>query len=74
MRSENTGDQAIPVFIRRRMPNAIEEELLTATEYVRRYLAIAWRVFERAEREKQTGDSHESDTNDTIRLAENYFG
>lgn len=74
MRSENTGDQAIPAPIRRRMPNAIEEELLTATEYVRRYWAVAWQVCERVEREKRTVDSHESDTNDTIRLAEKYFG
>lgn len=70
MSTESSDDQGIPLFVRRRMPSASQEELLEATENVRRYLAVAWRIFERIQREEQSADSHESDAGDTIQRAD----
>ena len=42
----------IPSFIRRRMPNATEVELLEATEAFKRYINVVIRIHERRELEQ----------------------
>lgn len=70
MDNQNDDDQEIPLFIRRRMPNASVEEMREATENLKRYLNVAWRIFERMQRERRSVDSLESDADDTIQRAD----
>jgi hypothetical protein len=41
----------IPLFIRRIMPGATEAELTEATAVFEDYMAIAWKILQRLERE-----------------------
>lgn len=41
-------------FIRRRMPNATEEEILEANENMRQYLLLLWRIHLREEEERES--------------------
>lgn len=52
------------------MPNASVEEMREATENLKRYLNVAWRIFERMQRERRSVDSLESDADDTIQRAD----
>jgi hypothetical protein len=46
-----------PLLTRRIMPDATEAQLLEATAVFEDYLAIAWRILERLEREHSTDSS-----------------
>lgn len=46
-----SSEVQIPSFIRRRMPNASEAELIEAIETFKRYIEVAIRIYERKSRE-----------------------
>ncbi|TAJ36856.1 MAG: hypothetical protein EPO55_20235 [Reyranella sp.] len=48
----------IPPFIRRLMPSASEQDLLRATNNLRRYLSVMYRLFRELEVEQARADSH----------------
>lgn len=49
--SKRQGPPKISPLVKKWMPDASESELEEATENFRRYLAVAYRVYERLERE-----------------------
>lgn len=51
---KNDKQPYVPPFIRRRMPNATEEEILEAAENLKRYLTVMYRIFrEREDRKRE---------------------
>jgi hypothetical protein len=63
--ADDTESQ-IPHFIRRVMPAASETELREATATFDEYMAVVWEIFQRIERERETGDSPKQGVRDTI--------
>ena len=61
----------IPPFIRRLMPSASEEELLRATNNLRRYLSVMYRLFRELEAEQARADSHQTMLDDRFQSGGN---
>lgn len=59
MSDAHSHNSRIPTFIRNLMPHATDAELEEATENVKRYLAVALRIYERLKRESTERDSTE---------------
>lgn len=56
-------DPYIPPFVRRAMNGATEDELVQATDNLRQYLRVMYKLFRELEAASASGDSSEFDSN-----------